>query len=76
MTTPSDAGPQWPYQRIAAEIRARIADGTIAGQLPSHAALAEQYDVATHTVVRALETLKAEGLIEAKAGLGTFTASR
>lgn len=66
-----------PYQRIAAELRAQIADGTLGpgARLPTITALAEDHQVSINTVQKALGVLKAEGLIEGVAGYGTFVRS-
>jgi DNA-binding GntR family transcriptional regulator len=67
-----------PYQRIAAELRAMIEDGTLGpgAQLPTITALAESYAVSINTVQKSLGVLKAEGLIVGVAGYGTFVAVR
>lgn len=55
-----------PYQRIAAELRQRIASGAIevGEQLPSEKALAVELGVATNTVSKAMAELRREGLVE------------
>jgi GntR family transcriptional regulator len=65
-----------PYLVIAARLRKRIAEGEWApGQrLPSRARFAEEYDVGDNVVRRAQELLIAEGLLEGRAGSGTFVA--
>ncbi len=63
---------QWPYQRIAGELRAQIASGELAGQLPSRMALAERYGVASMTVQHAIDVLKGEGVVYAVPGMGVF----
>ncbi|GIG57964.1 GntR family transcriptional regulator [Longispora fulva] len=62
------------YRRIANEVRAAIAAGEFAegDRLPSVSALAERFAVTTGVVVRALEVLKAEGLVIARHGSGVF----
>lgn len=62
----------WPYQQVAAVLRARIAEGTIGPKLPSHMQLADELGVAPRTVQRALGLLKDEGLVTARPGRGTF----
>lgn len=64
--------PKFPYRRVADDLRAKIESGELSGQLPTRAQLAEQYGVADMTVGRALDVLKAEGLIYGVAGLGVF----
>jgi len=63
-----------PYQRIAAELRAQIADGVLepGAQLPTIHALAESHGVSINTIQKALKVLKDAGLIEGVAGYGTF----
>ena len=71
MTT-DDVSRQWPYQRVAATLRDKIASGALAGQIPSVMTLADELDVAHGTVERAVRMLKSEGLLESVPGLGTF----
>jgi DNA-binding GntR family transcriptional regulator len=61
--------PPAPYLQLAALIRKRGP-----GKLPSILKLAEEYEVSVPTVRKALDVLKAEGVVEAVAGLGTFIA--
>lgn len=72
MTTPGGDGPDFPYRKIAAELRRRIAAGDITGQLPGVHALADEFGVSHMTVRKALDVLKDEGLIHAVRSLGTF----
>lgn len=62
----------WPREQVAAAIRARIASGDYGPRLPTHEQLAAEYGVAPKTILHALAILKAEGLIEAVRGRGTF----
>lgn len=66
-----------PYLKIADEIRRMIRTGEVepGGRLPSGKALEERFDVAPMTVRHALDELKAEGLIYAVQGRGTFVRS-
>lgn len=64
--------PEWPYEQVAAILRARIKAGELGRKLPSYMALAQELDVAPMTIQRALRILKDEGLIYGKPGLGTF----
>jgi DNA-binding GntR family transcriptional regulator len=59
--------PPAPYLQLAALIRERGP-----GRLPSILALAGEYEVSVPTVRKALEVLKAEGVVETVPGLGTF----
>jgi len=62
------------HQIISKEIRAEIAAGKYneSGQLPSEAQLVNRFQVSRPTVARALQDLIAEGLIERRAGSGTY----
>lgn len=55
--------PRPAHERLAAELRAQIMEGTIAGKLPLTRELHEDYGVANSTVTRALSVLRAEGFI-------------
>ncbi|MET7478593.1 GntR family transcriptional regulator [Streptomyces sp. NPDC005648] len=61
------------FERVAAELRARIAGGTYAegSSLPSQRELAEQFGVSRDTVQRALRELKSEHWIESRQGSGS-----
>ncbi|MFG2771695.1 GntR family transcriptional regulator [Streptomyces sp. NPDC048350] len=64
-----------PHQKIAAEIRRQITRGELppGSKLGSTAELMEQYGgVANTTVQKALQMLKAEGLLEGLAGRGVY----
>jgi len=62
-----------PYQQIAADLRGRIERGElVAGDaLPSINELRAQWGVARSTVIKALDILKAEGLVEGVQGWAT-----
>lgn len=62
------------YRQIADYLRAEIAEGRLkpGDQLPSQQSLVDEYDVVMATVVRALDELRREGLVETRHGLGTF----
>ncbi|MFE5793811.1 GntR family transcriptional regulator [Streptomyces sp. NPDC056503] len=67
--------PRSPHQRIAAEIRRRITRGELpsGSKLGSTAELMEQYGgVANTTIQKALQMLKAEGLLEGLPGKGVY----
>ncbi len=59
---------------ISRTLRAEIASGTYqrSGKLPSEPQLVERFGVSRPTVARALRDLQNEGLIERRAGSGTF----
>ncbi|MFD6463791.1 GntR family transcriptional regulator [Streptomyces roseolus] len=62
------------YELIADELRVRIMSGELrpGDRVPGEAALVERHKVSPPTVRQALAVLRAEGLIEAKHGVGTF----
>ena len=68
--------PDWPRQQTARIIRERIASGELGPRLPSQMQLADEIGVAPKTVQKALDILKAEGLIYAVPGRGTFLTGR
>ncbi|MFK7887921.1 MAG: PLP-dependent aminotransferase family protein [Gammaproteobacteria bacterium] len=59
---------------LAAQLRDMVAQGVLTrgDRLPSSRALAKQLEIARGTVITALETLVAEGILEARHGSGTF----
>ncbi|MET7520434.1 GntR family transcriptional regulator [Streptomyces sp. NPDC005480] len=63
-----------PYQRVAADLRRRIASGEweTGEKLPSRAHLARHYDVGANVLQKAQERLIIEGLLEGRSGSGTF----
>lgn len=62
------------YEKIAAYIKQKIADGEYKGneQLPFEKDLCEKFDASKMTVKKALDLLVAEGLIVKRRGSGTF----
>jgi len=60
------------YRAIADQLRRRLAEGefTEGGVLPSESELSAQYEASRVTVRRALEALRAEGLVESRQGFG------
>ena len=68
---------QTRYQTIADAIRTRITDGDFpAGRLlPSEADLSADFGASRMTVRRALEQLRADGLVDSRQGLGWFVAA-
>jgi GntR family transcriptional regulator len=64
------------YVDVASELRARLAAGDFrpGGPLPSEAELGEELGASRVTVRRALEALKAEGLVTSRRGSGWFVA--
>ncbi|MEW2221606.1 GntR family transcriptional regulator [Streptomyces sp. NPDC006990] len=65
---------QPPYLRIADLFRQRIADGNWApgDRLPSRSALGAEYGVGDNVIRRAQELLISQGLLEGRAGSGTY----
>lgn len=63
------------HEQLANLLREQIITGELAGRIPSIKHLAQQYEVSTKTVERALDTLKVEGLIVARVGRGFFVTS-
>src|SRR5215213_4956292 len=62
-----------PSERIAAELRRRIAGGELppGARMPSTRALVQRYGVAMATATKVLTTLRHEGLIRSMPGVGT-----
>ena len=60
------------YQTIADDLRRRVSDGEfeLRGVLPSEAELSAAYEASRVTIRRALEALRAEGLVESRQGFG------
>jgi DNA-binding GntR family transcriptional regulator len=60
------------YMQLAAILRARIADGTLASdtQMPSISVLCEEHQLSRQTASKALRLLEREGLIRRVPGLG------
>ncbi|MGY0388182.1 GntR family transcriptional regulator [Nocardioides sp. WG-D5] len=67
-----------PSQRIAEDLRTEIRTGALeeGERLPSTAQLMERYGVAYQTARQAIAALKAEGLIDSRAGSGVFVRRR
>jgi GntR family transcriptional regulator len=66
------ADPRPPYQQVADQLRAGIAAGELepGGVMPSVRGLAARYGVSNATASRALDLLKAEGLVDTRHGRG------
>lgn len=65
------------YQTIADDLRRRIAGGEFAtgGVIPSEAALSASFGASRVTVRRALELLRAEGVVDSRQGFGWIVAA-
>ena len=63
-----------PYMRVADDLRRRIAAGEwqVGERLPSRAKLATEYGVGPNVLQKAQERLIIEGLLEGRAGSGTY----
>jgi GntR family transcriptional regulator len=64
------------YREIADDLRGRVASGDLApgALLPSEAELSSAYGASRVTVRRALDDLRAEGLVDSRQGFGWFVA--
>jgi DNA-binding LacI/PurR family transcriptional regulator len=62
------------YRKILRQLSAEISDGKYesSGRLPSESQLCQRYKVSRPTVIRALRDLQTAGLIERRAGAGSF----
>ncbi|MCM2427548.1 GntR family transcriptional regulator [Streptomyces sp. RKAG337] len=67
-------GPVPPYRQIAAQLRERIADGSIpvGRRIPSLVEMEQEYGVARDTLRKAVQVLKDEGLVETVNGMGIY----
>jgi DNA-binding GntR family transcriptional regulator len=72
MTAPDPADDPRKYVRLAAELRSKIADGTLArGQrMPSRAELAKQTGWSPLTCAKSVRLLASEGLVTWYRGVG------
>lgn len=68
------AGIGYVWQRVAADLRDRIAGGAwpYGGRLPNRDELAAEYGVADRTVRRALRELESEGLVTVMPAKGAY----
>ena len=67
-----------PYRRIAAEIAGRIAAGELApgDRIASTRRLTADYGIAMATATKVITTLREQGLVRARPGIGTVVADR
>ncbi|WP_037599504.1 GntR family transcriptional regulator [Streptacidiphilus rugosus] len=75
MVDGASASADAPYLRVAAAMRQRITDGTwpVGHRLPARATLGHEFgDVGENVIRRAQELLIAQGLLEGRAGSGTY----
>lgn len=63
-----------PYLHVADDLRRRVKAGewAVGEKLPSRAQLAERYDTGRNVLQRAMERLIIEGVLEGRAGSGTY----
>jgi len=75
---PSNQRPMAPYQRIAAQIMARIDSGELrpGDHVPSVSKIMEAEGVSTATAARVAAVLRAEGYAESVPGVGTIVIER
>jgi GntR family transcriptional regulator len=74
--TVDHGAPEPAYQQLSAILRARIARGEWrTGPLPSVKQLQEEYAVGRDTVLRAVEILRAEGVVFTVPRRGTYVSS-
>uniref|UniRef100_UPI003D743FC9 GntR family transcriptional regulator n=1 Tax=Streptomyces sp. NRRL F-5630 TaxID=1463864 RepID=UPI003D743FC9 len=66
------------YEQIAEDLRGQIVRGELpaGAALPSERELCETYSVARATLVRALDVLRQEGLVETRHGTGSTVRDR
>ncbi|MFF3916600.1 GntR family transcriptional regulator [Streptomyces sp. NPDC001852] len=66
------------WRQVAEAIATRIASGEypLGARVPSVVEMSAEFGIATSTAQKALAHLKAEGLIRAEVGLGSFVAKR
>ena len=69
--------PSPKHRKISTRLEIEIASGKygMGGRLPSEIQLVKQFEVSRPTVARALRDLEAKGLIERRAGSGTYVKS-
>lgn len=60
------------YYDIVNVIEKRIKDGTYPDKIPSQRQISEEFRCSPRTVVKAVEALKARGLVVAKIGQGVY----
>ncbi len=68
--------PEYPYQRVTADLRRRIRAGEFlpGSKLPSRRELCDHYEVSDIVIGTVMRTLRAEGLTQALPGVGTYVA--
>jgi GntR family transcriptional regulator len=71
-------GPIPPYQQLAAILRELIESGKIPPDrpLPSKRTLMQEYGIAGKTVDKAIDVLRADGLVRTVRGMGIYVTGR
>jgi GntR family transcriptional regulator len=71
-------GPIPPYQQLAAILREQIKSGQIPADrpIPSKKTLMQTYEIAGKTVDKAIDILRAEGLVRTVRGMGIYVEKR
>lgn len=64
------------WASVAESLRHRVAAGEFSERFPTEADLVAQYEVSRATIREAIRQLRAEGLVEARQGAGTFVLER
>lgn len=66
------------YRQIADDLREQINSGHLKpnAKLPTEAELSDKYEASRNTVREAIRRLTDEGLLESRAGQGTFVATK
>lgn len=70
----SDPTPLWA--QLAAELRRRLSAGDFDKRFPTEAELVEAFGISRATVREAIRRLRADGLVDARRGSGTFVVRR
>ena len=67
-------GVKAPYQQLVDILRERITSGAIppGRRIPSQTELEQEFDLSRNTIKKALDVLKAEGLVVTAPGRGLF----
>jgi GntR family transcriptional regulator of arabinose operon len=73
---PAETSPK--YKKVADELRVRVTSAAYAkgDKLPADLALSREFDTSRLTIIRALRQLETEGLVERRAGSGTYIGVR
>ena len=71
---PRHPTPLWA--QLAATLRDRLSTGAYVERFPTESELASEFDVSRATVREAVRRLRAEGLLDARRGSGTFVVRR